>query len=345
MKEKGFLRFVLEVLFVVITVIAVIAVCDTRRVFASDEANNHIGKKWHYLYQYAKQKKPIDILVIGNSHAYTGLIPELFQNGLNARCFVLAAPGVQMDDCSDMLEEALTLITPKLVILETFPINAYVQKDLDGQALSDQFHSFAQRRNIRLKLKSMFRLFRLENIPFAWSSTLRNHDIIFDIPELLKYNLKHPSGPEYDPNEDYLGKYSRFKTGLTEKTLNRYKAEGAPVDGSVIKFGRDAERATNRMLKMCSDKGIPVLFFTIPMYHEHVANAEQWHDNLKPLIGNRLWLDLQLPSFDYQFDPECFEDTYNSNQHLSIAGASQTTQILVGFIQYVRSSSSLLGPE
>lgn len=326
-------KFILEALAAFALVVAAVYLCDSRRVFAADESNNHIDKKWHYLYQYAKQKKPVDFLVVGNSHAYTGIVPELFQQSkLGVRCFILAAPGVSMDECSYMLEEALKITSPKLVILETYPINGYVQKELEGQQLSDQFASFASRRDKRLKVKSCGKLFSPENIPMAWSATLRNHDILFDLPKLLKYNLKNPQGPRYDPDEEYLGRYIRFKTGLTQETLDKYRLNGAPVDGSAIKPGPDAEKATRRMVAMCKEKGIRVMFLTIPMYHEHVKGAEAWHNNLQPLIGDTPWLDLQMPGFNDYFTPDCFEDTYDENQHQSGKGAVLTTDMLIKFI-------------
>lgn len=333
MKAKGFLKFILEVIAAFAVVLAALYLCDSRRVFASDELNNHIGKKWHYLYQYAKENKPVDLLIIGNSHAYTGLLPEMMTKQLGMRSFILAAPGVCMDECGYMLEEALQIISPKLVILETYPINEYVQKELDGQMLSDQYASFENRRDRSIKLKSSLKLFRLDDVPMAWSSTLRNHDILFDNPGLLKYNLGHPEPPQYDPKEEYLGRYARFKKGLSQETLDRYRSEGAPVDGRSIVPGPDAIKATRRMVEMCRHKDIPVMFFTIPMYHEHVSGAKEWHENLRPLIGNVPWLDLQLPGYDSSFGPECFEDTYHANQHLTIEGAKRATQILSEFIR------------
>lgn len=333
MKTKGFLSFVLEALVAFAVVLVVLCLCDHKRVFASDELNNHTGKKWHYLYQYSAEKKPIDMLIVGNSHAYTGILPEIIQKQLNMRSFILAAPGVTMDECSYMLEEALQIISPKIVVLETFPINGYVQKELDGQMLSDQYASFENRRDWKIKLKSSWKLFSLDNMPMAWSSTLRNHDILFDNPGLLKHNLKNPQAPKYDPKEEYLGRYVRFKNGLTPETLKRYEEEGAPVDGSSIRPGPDAANATQRMVDMCQQKDIPVMFLTIPMYHEHVIGAREWHENLKPLIGKTPWLDLQLPNYDSSFSPDCFEDTYNVNQHLTGKGAGRATQILTAFIK------------
>ena len=332
MREKGFWKFVLEVLLVTVALVAVIVCCDVRRVFASDETNNHIDKKWHYLYEYARQEKPVDILVIGNSHAYTGLRPEVVKDFTGLSCFLLAAPGVSQDDCSYMLEEALSIIKPRVVVLETYPINEYVQKSLSPGQLSDQFKSFGSRRNVRLKLRSMFRLFRPEDLPYAWSATLRNHDILFDDFLLFKYNLKHPKGPEYDPSEDYWGRFITFTSGLTEETLNRYKTDGPPVDGKKIWPGPDAIYATERMLDMCKEKKIPVMFLTIPMYHEHVSNADLWHEHLKILIGNRPWLDLQLPAYNSYFEPDCFENTYQTNQHQTARGSVKSSVFLSDFL-------------
>lgn len=333
MREKGFWKFVLEVLLVTAALVTIIACCDFRRVFASDELNNHIGKKWYYLYKYAREKKPVDILVIGNSHAYTGLRPEVIKDMTGLNCFIMAAPGVYQDDCSYMLEEALSIVKPRLVVLETYPIHSYVQKDLSSAQLSEQFKSFSNRRNLSLKLKSMFHLFRLETIPYAWSSTLRNHDILFDDYQLLQYNLKHPKAPEYDPSEDYWGRFISFTSGLTEQTLKRYEQDGPSVDGSRIIPGPDAIKATNRMLEMCKKNNILVMFLTIPMYHEHVSNADQWHNHLKPLVGDYRWLDMQRPIYDSLFGPECFEDTYKENQHQTSRGAAVSSIIFSKFIQ------------
>ena len=332
MREKGFWKFVLEVLLVTVALVSIIVFCNVRRVFAGEGDNDHIRKKWHYLYQYAREKKPVDVLIIGNSHAYTGLRPEVLKDLTGLNCFILAAPGVFQDDCSYMLEEALSIITPRMVILETYPIHEYVQKDLSPSLLSDHFKSFEARRNLKLKLKSMFRLFRLDNIPYAWSTTLRNHDILFDNLPLLKYNLKHPKAPEFDPAEDYWGRFIAFTKGLSAETLNKYRQEGPPVDGSQIFPGTDAGNATRRMLSMCEERNIPVMFLTIPMYHEHVTNARIWHEHLEPLVGDNPWLDLQLSAYDSYFGPDCFEDTYKANQHQTGEGAIRSSYALSRFI-------------
>ena len=87
-------RFVLEIISALAVVVAVVALCDHRRVFAQEERNNHTGKAWHYLYKYGEPDGGgVDVMILGNSHAYTGILPDLMSETLDKRCFILAARG------------------------------------------------------------------------------------------------------------------------------------------------------------------------------------------------------------------------------------------------------------
>lgn len=325
-------KFLLEMLAIVLAAGALVALLDARRVFAQEEGNNHTGKRWYYLYKYAKQKKnAIDVLVLGNSHAYTGLLPEVLSKELGQRCFILASQGNRITDSYYMLEEALTVCKPKLLVIETYTIRDYRQRRLSGIDLNCQFQSFENRRNTWLKLKSTPFLFSVENAPYAWSQTLRNHSYLFDDPALVAYNWKHPAPPVYRDKE-YLGRFIRFTSGLEEPTLERYRREGPPEDGAAMTVGADAEHSVRKILALCRKKGIKVMFLTIPMYHGHIAHPEALHANLAPVIGNYPWLDLQNPAYNDFFTPDCFENTYNANQHQTSTGAYKTSVLLARFI-------------
>ena len=320
-------------LAVLAIVVCLVGLCDHRRVFAQEEDNNHTGKTWHYLYKYAEPDSGgIDVLILGNSHAYTGILPDLISDTLEKRCFILAAQGVHMTDCYYMLEEALTVVHPQLLVIETYPLADYRQKELSGIALSCQYQSFENRKNIWLKLKSTPALFSLQNAPFAWSRTLRNHSYIFDNQKLIVYNLKNPHAPVYE-DEEYLGRFISFTSGLTQATLDRYDAEGPPVDGKDMTVGKEAEQALAKIRALCEEKGIRVMFLTVPMYHLHILHRSDLEKNLSPCIGDTPWLDLQDPGYDQFFTEDCFEDTYSPNQHQTVRGALTTTVYLSRFIQ------------
>ena len=325
---KKLVPFILELFAGFVLVLGVLVWCEKRRVFFRDEENNHTAKRWHYLYEYARQHKDIDVMVLGNSHAFTGLLPELLSKELDARTFILASPGTYITDGYYMLEEALTLHNPKLVVIETYPIGNFNQRHLPAVDLLGYFQSFDCRRNTKLKLRSTFKLFTLDSAPYAWSTALRNHSYIFDNPDLIRYNLKHPEGPVYDDTEEYLGRFIRFTSGLTEETLNRYVTEGPPVDATKMTVSKDAADALQNILDLCKKKNIQVLFLTLPMFTLHVANSDALYDNLKPYVGDYPWFYSQHASLYRFLGPDCFEDTYNANQHMTYKGARLLSEVL-----------------
>ncbi|MBO4447355.1 MAG: hypothetical protein J5764_04450 [Bacteroidales bacterium] len=326
-------RFLAEIFAAVAVIIGTVYLCDARRIFAQEESNNHTGKRWHYLYKYGKQKNGgIDVLILGNSHSYTGLLPENLSSYLGKRCFILASQGNRITDSYYMLEEALTVTKPKLLVIETYTIRDYKQREMKGIDLSCQFQSFENRRNSWLKLKSTPALFSVDNAPYAWSQTIRNHSYIFENRELLKYNLEHPKAPVYK-DKDYLGRFIRFTEGLSSATLAKYTTDGPAEDGRDLTVGADAARSVEKIKALCRKKGIKLMFLTIPMYHQHICNPEALHENLAPCIGDSPWLDLQEHIYDEFFTPDCFEDTYNKNQHQTAQGAAKSSILLAQFIK------------
>ena len=318
---------------VLCTVIAIICVIDKRRIFAYDESNNHTGKRWDYLYRY-EGRMCIDVLVLGNSHAYTGLLPEEMSRRLGKTCFILASQGNYLTDAYYMLKEALEVSLPELVVIETYLIREYDQKNLKAGDLICQIQSFDARRSRWQKFYSTFELFSFENAPYAWSSTLRNHSYIFDNVDQLRYNFAHPHPPKY-PNELYLGRYIRFLTGIEQDILERYDNEGAPVDGREMTVSTDAFKAMEKISYLCKEKGIKVMFLTLPMYKDHVGNYAEWKRNLSGLIGryDYPWLDLQYDYNDEIFGPECFENTYRKNQHMTATGALRASALVSEYIE------------
>lgn len=272
-------------------------------------------------------------MVLGNSHAYTGLLPEDMSHRLGKTCFILASQGNFLTDAYYMLKEALEISSPKILIIETYLIREYSQKEMTDGDLTCQIQSFEARRNKYHKISSTFELFSLDNAPYAWSPTLRNHSYIFDNTKQLKYNLTHPYPPKY-PNDLYLGRYVRFLSGIEQTVLDRYKEEGAPVDGADMTVSPDAFAAMEMISALCEEKGIKVMFLTLPMYKDHVSNYSAWKRNLSELIEkyDYPWLDLQYNYNDDVFGPECFENTYRKNQHMTATGAKRASGILAEYI-------------
>ncbi|MDP4843561.1 MAG: hypothetical protein NWR83_03805, partial [Salibacteraceae bacterium] len=299
------------------------------------EKGEHVNRKWNAFYRL-NDKINFDVLLVGNSHLYTGINPKNLSAALAANSFILAAPGTKLPDHYFALKEALEHTKPKIVVLETYGIKACEVKALTDGGLSDQLKSFSSRKDFKIKLQSTPSLFSVENIPYAWFNSLRNHGFLFNNPEQIKINMQDLNIPKTDTSKLYLGRYVRWQTGLKENTLDRYQTDGAPVNGKDFEMNDEAITYLKKIADLCQEKQIKLMLLTLPMYKEHVSNYDVWRRTLdSSMVANELnidWLDLQANYNDLLFDKNCFEDTYNENQHMSYPGSIAATYQLANFI-------------
>lgn len=321
-KVKLHRDFLLRVLLFLVLVAGVVTWTDFRGYFNPDYTNDHTRRKWNAYYELTR-KAPVDVVMIGNSHLYTGLNPEHLSNAIGATCFILASPGTTMTDAYFSLKEAIKVRKPKMIILETFTLYDYESHELKAGALSDQFKSFAARKAVGQKLTSMPVLFQSDNYLPAWSNTIRNHSFIFSDTTQLKRNIL--LGKQKQPIEQglYLGRYIRFTSGLEENTLKKYDEPGFVAYNYAEKLpGDEAKKYLKKTIDLCKKEKIELVLLTLPMYHRHVQGYESYKREILHTIGDKQsWLDLQLPYDTAAFTPACFENTVAPNQHMTYQGS------------------------
>lgn len=319
-----------------IIIALVIAYSDFKGYFNPSMKNNHTVKKWDAFYDFTKQNN-VDILLLGNSHLYTGINPKNLSLTLGANAFILASPGTYVDDSYWGLKEALKYCTPRVVVLETYCIDDFNPYELDEGNLSSQFKSFAGRKDFVTKLESTPFLFAPRDYLYAWSNTIRNHNFLINDYKQIKENLKIARDGKKNENNKklYLGRYVRFLTGIDDKILKRYKTEGPPVDGNKYNYSEYARKDVNKIISLCKENNIELIFLTLPMYEKHIANYQKWHDKIAQLIGNNDWIDMQEKKTYHSigFGAFAFENTYNSNQHMTYKGSLLATYKLASFIK------------
>lgn len=317
-------------------IICILFILEKKQIFVEDSSNNHVEWKWDWYYKLKERRVPIDVLFVGNSHLITGIDPYLFtrQTGLNS--FLIGASGVDIADLYFTVEEALKVQKPKILVLETYAINEREPRELEGGALNDEISSFRARRNTWLKLKSTPALFNWRNYPIAWCETFRNHNYIFTKPDQVARNLKGEGPNRRVRNDLYLGQFARFSKGLSQATLDRYKNEGAPVDGNEYEVCKSAVKYTEKIAELCKENDIQLIFLTIPMYSAHVCNYPAWRSKLESHIGGLTpyWLDLQAlqSNLGSVYTPAAFQDTYSENQHLTNYGMAVTANIFARYL-------------
>ena len=313
-------KLFLKLLLLLSIVLAVIVVADRSGLFVADLTNNHEIASWNAFYDFTENNE-VDVLLIGNSHLYTGINPNHLSCLLGANCFIIASSGGPIIDTYYNLKEALKRSNPKLIVVETYGINnKSIRQQKEGN-LSDEFKSFSTRRDILQKIVSTPILFSSDNYLSAWSTSIRNHDFLFRDPEQIKKN-KEGKNIIHKKKDLELGRFTRFTSGITAQTDSLYDALGPVVDGDDFRVNRESYVAVKKIQALAKKKDIPVVFLTVPMYHKHLTNYSSWKTIVSRVIGSGYrWLDLQDP-YDLQvFDKSCFENTRNENQHISAKGA------------------------
>lgn len=327
---KTIYYFLLRIILFSFAIIAIVVLTDKRGYFNPDYSNDHTRRKWNTYYEFVK-KQPVDIVLVGNSHLYTGLNPDNLSNTLGANCFILASPGTTLTDSYFCLKEAFAVNKPKIAIVETFTINDYDNHKIKDGTLSDQFKSFSARKNIVQKMLSTPLLFTSDNYVAAWSNTIRNHNFIFTDTAQIKRNLtyKEPVRPGL-----YLGRYNRFMSGIEDSTLVKYNKPGfVAYDYSKNMASPEAKRYIQKIIDLCRKNNVKLVFMTLPMYHRHVHNYEVYKEDLKKIIGDQHWIDFQQPYDTAAFTAECFENTIAGNQHMTYYGARVAAYKLAGYLK------------
>lgn len=317
-----------------VLIAAVVGFTDRKGYFDPDNTNNHTLRKWNAFYDFTR-RNAVDVVLVGNSHLYTGINPKNLSVALGANCFILASPGTTLTDAYFALKEAIAVSKPKIAVVETFTVYDYDTYELKDGALSDQFKSFSARKNIKEKLFSMPFLFNSRHYLPAWSNTVRNHGFIFSDNEQIKYNISLSKRPPVRENRLYLGRYVRFTTGLEDSTLMKYDRPGFTAsDGNKHKVGKEAALYIDKIQKLCAKHDIRLIYLTIPSYYRHIANYGRVRDNMKACFDPRIpWLDLQADYDMEAFTPEAFENTVRTNQHLTYYGSLVATYKLAAFIR------------
>jgi len=324
-------RFYLKALIFLILIGLFITVMDKAGIFAYDKTNSHVINQWDSFYEFTKTND-VDVLLVGNSHLYTGINPNHLSCALGANCFILASPGTTIADSYFALKEGLTKCSPKLVVVETYGISESNVRKLTGGNLTSQFRSFSSRKNVPMKLASTPVLFSPDNYLSAWSESIQGHDLLFKDPAQVKKNLAGKNIPAKKKDLE-LGRFTRFTTGITEETDKEYDEKGPVVDGNEFKVNRENYEYAQKIKSLCEKKGVRLMFLTLPMYYKHVKNYSSWHTIMSRVIGDgQYYLDLQ-DDYDYKcFTRECFENTRSSNQHMSAQGAIVADYKLADFI-------------
>lgn len=325
--------FIFRFLLFSVIVTGVVYYTDARGYFNPDYTNDHTRRKWNAYYEFTK-RNPVDVVMVGNSHLYTGVSPEHLSNALGASCFILASPGTTMTDTYYSLKEAIKVRKPRLAVVETFTLNDYDSHELKPGTLSEQFKSFSARKDLAEKVLSTPVLFASDHYAAAWSNTIRNHSFIFTDTAQIRRNIALGKMKQRPEQGLYLGRYIRFTSGIEDSTLLKYdRPDFKAYEYSKHMPSAEALKFLQKAIRLCEENNIQLVLLTLPMYHRHVHDYAQFKKVVQEAAGPGVsWLDLQQPYDTASFTPESFENTVSENQHMTYHGSLVAAYKLANYI-------------
>lgn len=243
---------------------------------------------------YFEPQNSIDVVVVGNSDAYSGFSPMELWNSFGYTSYV-SAEGLQVPAGSlAMLKRILTCQTPKLVILET---DGMFTKTDASQNIINAFNSV---------LGEPFSVFRYHNRwkKLKWKDVLRKpyytaHCVTKG--QMLSNKVKEYSGKEYMIETDEKDKIPPFSVMTVDK-----------------------------IKELCEENGIELLLLEMPSesswnYKRHNAVKEFAKERDLPFID----LNLDRDRFDFDWTT----DSRDGGNHLNTRGARKVTRFIGEYLQ------------
>ncbi len=287
---------------------------------------DNIQKRWDYFYELPP--KSLDILILGNSHAYSSYSPDIIDAICGTNSFVLASNSQLIEQTYFNLIEALKSQNPKIVIIQLSSLtgNSWknregdfrVYSNLDGMNYSlNKLNAILGQRDRKDYVNSMFSIFR-------------NHDN-WKNSELLASNL---SRAEEVDKEDYRG-FSVRKSEMGKKVAEQYELENKD-DLSGFDISKSDENYLKKLHLLSENKDFKIVYVMSPKYSDLLNKTYQNKYETIKKVASRYgeeYLDFNVLSNEVGLKNRSFENGYIHNQHTSYYGAVQISSFLARHLE------------
>lgn len=199
---------------------------------------------------YKLEKNSVDVLFLGNCHAYSTFMPSVIKNVSGKNGYVLGGAGQNIQLTYYHLREALKRQSPSYVVLETFPILIY-----DSYTNPDSIDAYAHSNFSDLPLSFDKLLYALDYQKgsqwfYLWFDLGYFHDRWEEIQTLNYKPMSQDNGyipySNYDPLSD------------PEQPLELVQTDRKmEIDPDYLDY-------VYRIINLAEEKGIQLLFTTVP---------------------------------------------------------------------------------
>lgn len=268
--------------------------------------------RWEEFYNL---KKPIDVLILGSSHAYRSYHPETIRLELQTgnQVFNFGSSAQSPRTSYFVLNEVLEKHRPKMVILDLYVMVFSSDDQLDNGRIN--YHAMQSGTSKNAFLKNGFSFNEKVKLLGFPTYVYRDH---------FKHKINKLLGKTYLPYGK--GQYEKNGFAFNNDTLALAKLQ---YDNQFSKFEIRSDGATETNLKYlekivdrCREMNIPIVFMSSPMPELSVKQIENYEDIFA--FFERKANELNVPFYDFNINriPELSDSAhFYDDDHLNLAGA------------------------
>lgn len=257
MKYKNALR---AISFVI--VFCILFLCCEKLFFNKNDVNSVWGKL---------DNTDIDILIMGNSHAYTSLNAKALSDAIGLEVDLLGSSSQYMEQTLENLKVVLQYQTPKYIVLETNCSYGDRKESMRGEFMGMMLQNSDGIKNYWYKLQSVVRTYKLTDVFTGMFQLVRPVDM-------------WTRWSRFPDKDNYIADANGFRGTTTTAVVERSMQDVQDEYMQIYEAGKRTpltdynERALREFLQLAQDNGIEVWMYKGPTtraeYARHALEIE-----------------------------------------------------------------------
>ncbi len=270
----------------------------------------------------------VDVMFIGNSHAYCTFDPAVIEPIIGKRVFNAGLPDQKIDMVYYTLRDMLKRQNPETIILEAY---AFGRSDSSYEGYVANID--AMRPGIR-KVMACFEIFpdKLEALKMS-IGLFRCHNN-WKKTDIMEANLRNLSGRAKVDVSNFNGFFA-LDSKMSEETIEKYKEK------TDIKFVPEVNaysiRFFKRIVRICKESNIRLIVTAAPFNDIYAANVhyENFYEQIMGLCDEEgvSYVDFNMLYDEIGLEYDDFEDACHHAQHLNKWGAEKVSKYMAEYLR------------
>jgi hypothetical protein len=270
----------------------------------------------------------IDVMFIGNSHAYCTFDLAVMEDIMGKRVFNAGLPDQKIDMNYFTLQEMLKTQNPETIVLEAFSFgrsdSAYAGFVANMDAMKPSL----------LKFQEAFEIFPDKYDAFRMSLGLFRSHNNWKKPEVMMDNLKYMLG---SPIKDYTGfdGFYPLSSKMSAETIKKY------WDATDIKFTPVVDEYLagyfKRIVRLCKERNIRLVVAMAPFSDLYVQKVDynSFYEKMNGLCRDEgvEYVDYNMLYKQIGLTYNDFEDAFHHAQHMNKGGAEKVSGYMAQYLK------------